>query len=227
MRKRIRVHIATTAETLYEYMSTRIGKENVLNPDGYRAIVDVCDSPEECANEVRRRCGLYIDSYLKSDKVVHDFTIIKKETEIFYEETNLKLNAMQNEWSSLLRDDKITTLSALAVVLSPFGIPMVAYAITVMLSALSIRFDPVHAVMDWFLDIDQKKRKAIDKEYENCRATVHRTVRVQLETNAGDVLETMIAKVTENELPRRIGALEALIKQLRESRQKSSINDTC
>ena len=79
MRKRIVLHITTTAETLYGYMSTRIGKEKILNPDGYRAIVDVCDSPEECANEVRRRFGLYIESYLKSDKVVHGFTLIQKD----------------------------------------------------------------------------------------------------------------------------------------------------
>ena len=209
-------------------MSTSNGKVKILNPSGYSAIVDVCDSPEECANEVRRRFGLYIDSYLKSDEVVHEFTLIQKDTEIFYEETNLKLNAMQNEWSRILKDDKGTTseeanaLSALgiaaAVVLLPFGLPLVAFAFTVGL--LSLGFAPVRAVWDWLMNKDQKKRDAIDKEYENCRVTVRKTVRVQLETNAGTVLEKLIVKVTENELPRRIGALEEMIRQLRESRQK-------
>ena len=210
-------------------MSTDLGKVKILNPDGYRAIVDVCDSTEECANEVRRRFGLYIDSYLKSDEVVHELTLIQKDTEIFYQETNLKLNAMQNKWSEVLRDDKGTTseearvLSALGFaaagfVLLPFGLPLVAYAFTVGL--LSLGYAPVRAVLDWFWGKDQNKRDAIDKEYENCRVTVRKTVRIQLETNAGAVLEKLIVKVTENELPRRIGALEELIKQLRESRQK-------
>ena len=228
MRKRITVHITTTAETSYEYISTGMGKVKILNPSGCSAIVDVCGSPEECANEVRRRFGLYIDSYLKSDEVVHEFTLIQKDTEIFYEETNLKLNAMQNTWSEVLTDDKDTTsdgvsaLSALgiagAVVLLPFGLPLVAFVFTV--GILSLGFAPVRAVWDWFWGKDQKKRDAIDKEYENCRVTVRTTVRVQLERNAGAVLEKLIVKVTENELPRRIGALEELIKQLRESRQK-------
>ena len=227
MRKRIIVHIAKTAETVCEYMSTRIGKEKILNPDGYSAIVDVCHSPKRCANEVRRRFGMYIDSYLKSDKVVRDFTLIQKDMEIFYKETNLTLNAMQNKWSSILKDDKditseeATALIALgivaAVVYIPFGLPLLVFALTAGLNIFSL--ESVRVVMDLFSDEDQKKR-AIDAEYENCREIVHQTVRVQLEKNAGTVLEKLIVKVTENELPRRIGALEELIKQLRESRQK-------
>nr|XP_022287729.1 uncharacterized protein LOC111100297 [Crassostrea virginica] len=133
LRKRIVLHITTTAETLYGYMSTRIGKEKILNPDGYRAIVDVCDSPEECANEVRRRFGLYIESYLKSDKVVHGFTLIQKDMEIFYKETNLKLNSMQNELSGVLKDDNVTTLSVPFM----FNLPLEAFAKTFGLHVLS------------------------------------------------------------------------------------------
>ena len=196
MRKRIVLHITTTAETLYGYMSTRIGKEKILNPDGYRAIVDVCDSPEECANEVRRRFGLYIESYLKSDKVVHGFTLIQKDMEIFYKETNLKLNSMQNELSGVLKDDNVTTLSV------PFMFNLPLEAFTFGLHVLSLRFAPVLAVCEWFLGKDQKKRDAIDKEYENCRVTVRTTVRVQLEINAGTVLENLIVKVTEDDFRR-------------------------
>lgn len=49
---------------------------------------------------------------------------------------------------------------------------------------------------------------------------VRKTVTVQLKTNAGSILEKLIDKVTVQELPKRIGALEEMINQLQNKREK-------
>lgn len=49
---------------------------------------------------------------------------------------------------------------------------------------------------------------------------VRKTVTVQLKTNAGSILEKLIDKVTVQELPKRIGALEEMINQLQKKREK-------
>ena len=83
LKTRISVHIQTSAEVSYKYVSSSVGRINILHPAGMKSIMDVCDDPEECAKEVNRRFNTYVNSYLKSEKVVKEFTLIQKDTEIF------------------------------------------------------------------------------------------------------------------------------------------------
>ena len=68
LKTRISVHIQTSAEELCNYVSSSVGKFDILHPAGMKSIMDVCDDPEECAKEVNQRFNTYVNSYLKSEK---------------------------------------------------------------------------------------------------------------------------------------------------------------
>lgn len=232
-RKRLTLHIKSTGDKLYEYMSTREGKEKILHPEGCISIEDDCHSPEECAREVRLRFRRFIDSYLKSEEIANEPISIQKETEKFYEETLLKISAMENEWSSTQREFKRNVkltgiLFTTAVVL--FGLslsPMLATTATTAAAAATAAAGIVWVgltlyrhLRDLSLKRDELKRQAINAEYKHCMSDVRRIVSDQLEETVGTVLGKLIDKVTEKEIPRHIESLEKMIQQLQKSGQR-------
>ena len=189
--------------------------------------MDVCDDPEECAKEVNRRFNTYVNSYLKSEKVVKEFTLIQKDTETFYRETSLKLYHMEIEWTEARNEKKTRKAGshklsafeiAAAIILLPLALPLIVFVFAVGLVTLATA--PFRAFWNWLTGVEEKKREAINNQYEHCTIIVRETVTVQLKTNAGSILEKLIDKVTVQELPKRIGALEEMINQLQKKREK-------
>lgn len=227
LKARISVHIQTSAEVSYKYVSSSVGRSNILHPSGMKSIMELYDDPAECAKEVNRRFTVYVDSYLKSEKVVKEFTLIQTETETFYRETSLKLYHMEMEWTEI-RDKEITRLAgfldvsafeiAAAIILLPLALPLLVFAFAI--GFVVVATTPLRAFWNWLTGVEEKKKEAIDKQYEECRITVRETVTVQLKANAGSILEKLIDKVTVQELPKRIGALEEMINQLQKKREK-------
>lgn len=205
-------------------MSTRIGKDKILHPEGYRSIEDVCQSPEECAEEVRRRFRLFLHSYLKSEEIANELISIQKETEEFYEETLLIISAMESEWSRKQDGYKITARSLLftaVVVLFSLSLsPLIAAATAAAAGAVWAGLVVFREIWVLLWNKDDLKRQAINTEYEHCMSNVRQTVRKELEATAGTVLGKLIDKVTENEIPRHIEGLENLIQHLRKSHQR-------
>lgn len=227
LKTRISVHIETSAEVSYKYVSSSVGRINILHPAGMKSIMDVCDDPEKCAEEVNRRFNTYVNSYLKSEKVVKEFTLIQKDTETFYRETSLKLYHMEMEWTEIRNKEKTNITGsnelsafeiAAAIILLPLALPLIVFAFAVGIATVATA--PLRAFWNWLTGIEEKKKEAIDKQYEQCTMEVRKTVTVQLKTNAGSILEKLIDKVTVQELPKRIGALEEMINQLQKKREK-------
>lgn len=202
-------------------MSTRIGKDKILHPKGYRSIEDVCQSPEACAEEVRRRFRLFLDSYLKSEEIANELNSIQKETEKFYEETLLIISAMESEWSRKQDGYKITAqsllITAVVVLFCLFSLllsPLIAAATAAAAGAVGAGLVVFREIWVLLWNKDELKRQAINTEYKHCMSNVLQTVRGQFEATAGTVLGKLIDKVTENENSRYIEALEELTQEL-------------
>ena len=134
---------------------------------------------------------------------------------------------MEMEWAEV-RNEKKTSIAgshepsafeiAAAIILLPLALPLIVFAFAVGL--VTVATAPFRAFWNWLTGVEEKKKEAINKQYEQCTITVRETVTVQLKTNAGSILEKLIDKVTVQELPKRIGALEVMINQLQEKREK-------
>ena len=70
-----------------------------------------------------------------------------------------------------------------------------------------------------FLNQEERKKKIIDAEYDNYKASVQRLVRNQLKSNYGVVLEKLIEKLIVDFLSRRMDTLNKMGQQLLELRQ--------
>lgn len=233
MLKRIAEHISTKADEAYKYMSTDLGKRQILNPDGCKPILDIWNTPEECIKEVRCRFTRYVESFLKSEEVMVEFETIKSDIESFLKDISLKIVFMENKWGYKFDDGRSLDGVILFVGLSQIGITyalealafafpyiaIIGLVFSVALLALTIAAT-CSQMYQCFANKRENNRKAIDMEYDNCLSSVRQIVSKQLKDNIGVLLTKMIDKVTVDMLPRRIGALEEMIEQLLKSRKE-------
>lgn len=183
-------------------MSTSAGRNNILDPADKIPIMDISYSPVTCAKEVNRRIHMYLNSYLNSEQVVEEFTLIKKETENFYAKTRQLLFRLEREW----------TASKIEVIIPVHSEQLFQFDFIV--ESIFSR----HFYSTWSWLIDGRKREAIHRKYEECRNTVRKTVFDHLKTKAGSIIE-LIDLVTINKIPKRIGAFEETTKQQQNSLQ--------
>ena len=216
-------HIEKLAIKLDRCMSTELVKSRVLNPHGFKPIMDAIRKPDESAKEVHRRFNLYIDFYLKTE-VEEGFDAIKKDIESFFKEISSKVQILESEWIVKTDRDEQTNEETTSESILAFGLLSLSFPVLAVIGLaggiVERAFAPIKAARDWFFSTQEKKTRNIDNEYERCRSSVHKTVHDQLESNIGSVLRKLIDRVTVDELPRKIGALEEMIQQLSKSRQE-------
>ncbi|XP_078329880.1 transmembrane GTPase Marf-like [Crassostrea virginica] len=223
LQKKVTAHIEKLAIKLDRCMSTELVKSRVLNPHGFKPIMDAIRHPDESAKEVHRRFNLYIDFYLKTE-VEEGFDAIKKDIESFFKDISSKIQVLESEWIAKTDNDEhanreTNSESSFAFFLFSLSFPFLAI-LGLAGGIVDRAYAPIRAACDWFFNTEEKKSKNIDKEYERCRSSVHKTIEDHLESNIGSVLRKLIDRVTVDELPRQIGALEEMIQQLSKSRQE-------
>lgn len=216
-------HIEKLAIKLDRCMATELVKSRILNPHGFKPIMDAIRNPDECAKEVHQRFNLYIDFYLKTE-AVEGFDVIKKDIESIFKDISSKIQVLESEWIAKTDNDEhanreTNSESSFAFFLFSLSFPILAI-LGLAGGIVDLAVAPIRAACDWFFNTEEKKSKNIDKEYERCRSSVHKTVQDHLESNIGSVLRKLIDRVTVDELPRQIGALEEMIQQLSKSRQE-------
>ena len=223
------VHIEKSAKRLERQMSTELIKIKILNPGGFKPIMNAIDNPDDCAKEVQRRFNLFIELYLKSDEVEEGFEAINKDIESFVKDISSKVQILESEWITKTDKDVQTTcnrdfpselLVAIALLSLSFPVLVVLGIGSGIVGIVDKTLVPFRAARDLIFNTEEKKKKNIDKEYERCRSSVRKTVEDHLESNIGSVLKKLIDRVTVDELPRQIGALEEMIQQLSKSRQE-------
>lgn len=224
MQKKVTAVIEKSARRLDRQMSTELLKTKILNPDGFKPIMDAIDNPDDCAKEVQRRFNLYIEFVLKSDEAEEEFDAIKKDIESFFQEISSKVQILESEWIVKTDLNEQTKEETTSESMFAFGLLSLSFPVLAVLGLaggiVERAFVPIKAARDWFFSTQEKKTKNIDKEYERCKSSVHKTVHDQLESNIGSVFRKLIDRVTTDELPRKIGALEEMIQQLSMSRQE-------
>lgn len=236
MQKRIKKEIEGIAQGVYDYMSTDLGKDRILNPSGTPPIMEVDWKPKLFVMNIHDRINIHIKNVLKSSDVVQRFEAVKTEIASFYEKVSSDLSDMENGWivvepdktkvsaDTEIDDTNISTASVVGVLLvtSPMWLPLLAAGIglTVAFVGLTIALSPIAIPFLTFLNRDARKRKIIDEEYNNRRESVRSLICNELEVNCGYVLNRLIDKVAIDMLPKRIQALQKMIQQLSKSRKK-------
>lgn len=224
------------AQGVYDYMSTDLGKDRILNPPDQPPIMEVDWQPQFFAMDINARIDLHIENVLKSSDVMQKFEAVKKEIASFYEKVSSDLSDMEKDWIKVgtdetefsadteVADTNISTASVVGVVLatSPLWVPLLAAGIglAVAFVGLSIALSPVALPLLKFLGRDARKRKVIDEEYNKRRESVRSLICNELEENCGFVMNKLIDKVTKEMLPKRIQALQKMIQQLSKSREE-------
>lgn len=213
-------------------MSTEYGKERILNPPNKTPILKVPWRPALYCEKIDNRVCLYVENYLKSEDVKKRFDKIKNETVSFFKKVSSEVYAMESDWTDVLNDEneatvpeadfEISTGSFVGVVVatSPIWVPLVAAGVglAVAFAGVTIALSPVLIPLNAYLGREDRKKKLIDKQYENCKSTVRSMVCNQLESNVGTVLSKFIDKVTIIVLPRRIDGLQHMSEFLLKSR---------
>lgn len=234
LQKRIIKEIEGIAQGAYDYMSTDLGKDKILNPPKHTPIMEVVWQPQVFVADINARINLYVVNVLKSSDVVQIFESVKTDLSSFYQKVSSALSEMENDWievgideiefsvNSDVDDSNVSTASVVGVVLatSPLWLPLLAAGVglAVAFVGLSIALSPVAIPLMKFLGRDARKRKVIDEEYNKRRESVRSLICNELEVNCGCVMKKLIDKVTKDLLPKRIQALEKMIQQLSKSR---------
>ncbi|XP_062611965.1 uncharacterized protein LOC134273763 [Saccostrea cucullata] len=228
--QRIKDIIEQKANTSFEYMSSDIGKERILNPKDWLPIMEVTYVPNVLDEEVRDRIDRYIDEKVRSPEVVERFKNIKDDILSFYKEISTEIERLENEWTGtptvissdkeeIYKEESIAPYVAGVIATAPIWFPLLAAGF-----AIAVASAPVVAPIIAYLRSDSRKKKIIDKEYEKSKSLFKSKMCNSMEENHGDALNKLILKITDVLLQRRIKFIEETIKELSENRDKIIAN---
>ena len=222
------------ADKLHQYMATDSGKRTILNPDGSKPILEICNTPEECAKEVQSRFRQHVKFFLQSEDVMGEFIAIQKDAETLLQKTSEQVSKLEMENKRIcqgINDFASTgaTLGMTYVILQDIAISMSFKTLSLalpMLAAASLFFYAAAFTLNflWKSNRRDENLKAIDLVYYECMSSVRQIVSEQLKNNVATLLTKLIEKVTVNKLPRQIKAMEDTIQQLVTSRNKIIAN---
>ncbi|XP_062599845.1 uncharacterized protein LOC134261417, partial [Saccostrea cucullata] len=229
-RQRIKNIIEQEANASFEYMSSDIGKERILNPKDWLPIMEVKYVPNVIDEEVRERIDRYIEEKVRSPDVLERFTNIKDDILSSYKEMSFEIERMETEWTGtpvvissekegIYKEESIAPYVAGVIATAPIWFPLLAAGF-----AIAVASAPVVAPIIAYLRSDSRKKKIIDKEYEKSKSLFKSKICNSMEENHGDALNKLISKITDVLLRRRIKFIEETIKELSENREKIIAN---
>ncbi|XP_062580373.1 uncharacterized protein LOC134242307 [Saccostrea cucullata] len=229
-RKLISSIIEQEANASFEYMSSDLGKERILNPRCSKPIMKVSNVPSTLADIVQNRVDKYIKEKVLSPDVVEAFKNINDDILDFYKEVSSKIEKLENEWTrdsdensseidGTYKGESIAPYVAGVIAVAPLWFPLLVAG-----CAIAVASAPVAAPIIAYLSSDSTKKKLIDKEYEKSKSLFKSKLCNSLEHSHGDSLNKLISKIAGDILPRRIQFIEETIKELSENRDKIIAN---
>lgn len=223
LKKKTKDIIQEVAQQCYDYMSTDIGKDKILNPCGQTPIMKVDWQPKLFCEIICFRVNSYAEAVLRSEDVLQKFKDIQIEITSFYERILSDILQMESDWRNDIADElstdetSVSTAAVVGVVIasSPLWFPLLAagLGLGLALGGVTIALSPVLIPVLAYLGRDERKKKVIDEEYNNCKKAIRSLV-----------INQLLLKVTDDLLPRRIKLLETMIQQLTESRNEIIAN---
>lgn len=230
MRKTIPKEIDRTIEVIanecFVYMSSKQGKEHILNPKYHTPIMKVPWTVRFFGEEIKSRINVYIETFLHSPEVLQKFENIKNEIINFYKRVSLDLSAMEADWTydsykSMEDPFKAFDQFPLSLKISMFAVTIV---ITAALAACAFLLSPVIGPSLLLMNTENPKKSVIDTLYNMNIASTHSQIQEHLKERCGNALNLLVDKVSKRLLPNRINALETMIQQLSDSREEILAN---
>lgn len=230
--KKINQAIEEIANACYDYMSSDLGKDHILNPESHTPIMDVPWTVGFFVEEIKSRINMYIETYLQSQDVVQKFNGIKKEIIDFYKEVSFDLSSMETDWTHVIKheisSDKsmVDSLQALDDLPLTLKIPIlvVTIVLTAVVAACIVVISPVLIPALLFMNTEDRKRRVIDDVYRANMLSIRSQINHHLKASCGNALNLLVEKVSERLLPNRIHSLEAMIQRLSHSREEILAN---
>lgn len=199
------------ARDAQKYMSTAIGKNQVLNPPGNIPILNVkYSNPQLYSKEVGSRVHLYVAKVMKSQKFIKRFEEIRDMIISFYIKTSGNLDEeVKNDSDSFWWNPKVQVPAGK----SPTSENHHAlYAVPILLTgffSLPLTFVLAGVYLAFNANITETKKEIIEKSYKKYVELVCK----RIEEESCDILRKMIDKVMLDVLPRRIKAFQKRTEQ--------------
>lgn len=201
-------------------MSTDEGKDKILNPPGRTPISEVDWRKTYFEKEIRARIDLYVKSHLQSSGVLERYKDIEIEIKLFHVKIDKAILEMEREW---IPSRKVVSGShlgnlwiALGLLTSPIWFAALATGFGVAAAVVAVVTFVLSAILGW----KRKTSIEIGTEYNRYRTTIRQKICKHIVENCGLIITKLVDKVTDDVLPKRIQALQTMIRQISESRDK-------
>lgn len=206
-------------------MSTDAGRDKILNPPGRTPITKVDWNKTDFEKEIEARVDSYVENYLQSSGVLKRYKDIQIEVNSFHDRINESLLKMESEWVETRQ--VVSGLDHPGNLLIAFG----AFTSPIWFAALAMGFGVAAAVVagvtlffSALFGWNTKTVVQINTGYYRYRSTIRRKICKHLDENCGLVIIKLVNKVTDDILPKRIQALQTMIRQILETRDKVLAN---
>lgn len=226
LRNMTRKLIDDTVQDLSIFMASETGKHSILNPKGLDPILEIVWDPITYKDIVESRIRFFIKQFLLSDILSKKFYEIKTKTVNFYKyicselciTENKRVKeyeevTFQNDFDEDPQPEKLSTAGEI-LVNTLAGITLVG------MIALGILTSPIIVPVAIYKNTDAQKTKIIDEIYEDNKRAAPDKVRRKLEDKYGDVLQTLISKVTTDLLFRKFNFERKMIQQILDTREE-------
>lgn len=211
------------AKECYTFMTTDAGKNKILNPPGRTPISKVDWKKTGFEKEIEARIDSYVESYLQSSGVLDRYNDIEVEVHLFHDKISETLFEMESEWiqtkQTVSEFDPGNFLIAFGIFTSPLWITAITIGFGVACAVVAGVTFVFGALFGWNQTVKQ-----IDTEYYRHTETIKGKICKHLDDNCGLVIVKLVKKVTDDVLPKRIQALQTMIRQISESRDKILAN---
>lgn len=188
--------IKDIVEEIYCCMSSSAGKDKILNPKDWPALMSVSWSPFRYEKEVKKRVDFYIEEKLKSK-----FTMFKQSENhitLFYQKVCKELYELETEWTTKMNDQWKTytyTSETGDLDIPAKYIPLLTVVGSVGLLVLTV-ISPVLIPLLLYKGKTSTKRELIDEAYEEIMSKIRSNVKERLDSDWGQPLKTTIYEIS-------------------------------
>ncbi|XP_062575658.1 uncharacterized protein in xynA 3'region-like [Saccostrea cucullata] len=220
--------IQDSATEVFDYMSTPLGKDRILNPPGQKRLIELPYFPNDVFGEqLNHRLRMYVRGVLQSEKNQKKFIEFKERVLAFYTEMLSEISEMESDWTEYsegthvvnVEEGSMVPILAGVIATSPLWIPLL-----VALTGVAIVISPICIPVILYHLREENRQEEIDLRFERCRSSIKSRICNHLKETYGQLFETLIQKTVNEILPRKINALEKMIHELSENRQRILAN---
>lgn len=192
---------------VYEYMSSDLGKNRILNPPGCPPIneVPLFAGPRQ----INRRVSLFFEDYFQSENVLQQFEKLKEDFLSNFKSISSELIKMENEWIKNCINDAENDSGC---VILPDSTSWMSFWERLIFFYRALLLGTSFT--------KERRERNINTLYNKCTSAIKDLVYEHLKSNQGNVFTKMVDKVTEDLLPKRISHLEKTITKLLEERDE-------